>query len=65
MLIVNVEKEKNIEAALKKLKNKFSKVGAKKELLDRKEFVKKSVKLREQKKRAIFIQRLKSKNIED
>lgn len=48
MLIVNVQQHGSIERALKTLKKKFDKTGALKELRDRKEFTKPSVKRREE-----------------
>jgi len=52
----------SIDAALKKYKSKFIKIGVVKELNERKTFQKKSVKRREQIKKARYIQKLKSKN---
>jgi len=52
----------SIDAALKKYKSKFIKIGVIKELNERKTFQKKSVKRREQIKKARYIQKLKSKN---
>ena len=49
MIIIDVSKEKNIESALKKFRNKFKKYGVKNDLIENKEFVKKSVKKRKQK----------------
>jgi len=54
MIKVEVDKV-GIEKALKKLKSKFTKAGVLKELRSRKEFVKKSVKKRTEKKNAIHI----------
>jgi small subunit ribosomal protein S21 len=47
------ESHKNLEKALKVLKNKMFKIGIVKELRDRKEFTKPSVKKRLQKEKAI------------
>jgi small subunit ribosomal protein S21 len=52
----------SIDAALKKYKSKFIKIGVVKELNERKTFQKKSVKRREQIKKARYIQKLKSKD---
>ena len=60
MLLVEVKKS-NIEKALKDLKGKLIKTKQNAILFGKKEFVKKSVKEREQKKKAIYIQKLKSK----
>ncbi len=65
MLHINLSKEKNLESALKKLKYKFDKVGTKKELLARKEFVKPSVLKRGQKLKAAYIQQLRSSEEKD
>ena len=57
MIIIDVTKERSIETALKKLKNKFS--WTKKELLENKEFEKKSVSKRQEKIRAKYVQKLR------
>ncbi len=57
MIIIDVTKERNIENALKKLKYKFS--WQKKELLDNKEFEKKSVARRNEISKAKYVQKLK------
>ena len=46
MLIVNVKDHGSLDRALKVLKRKFEKTGTIRELRERKEFVKKSVKRR-------------------
>jgi small subunit ribosomal protein S21 len=56
MLLVNVEGT-TIEKALKTLKRKWDKTKAMKELRDRKEFTKKSVKRRAEIKKAAYIQK--------
>lgn len=61
MIIVPVKEGENIERALKKFKRKFEKTGIIKELRDRQEFSKPSVKRREQIKRAIYVQKLQQK----
>ncbi len=63
MIIIDLSKERNIETALKKLKNKFT--WAKKELLDKKEFEKKSVSRRQEIIRAKHIQRLRDAEKKD
>ena len=65
MLYINLSKEKNLESALKKLKYKFEKVGTKKELLSRKEFIKPCVIKREDKLKAAYKQYLKSSEDND
>ncbi|MDD3738186.1 MAG: 30S ribosomal protein S21 [Lentimicrobiaceae bacterium] len=58
MIIVPVKEGENIDRALKKLKRKFEKTGTLKELRRRQAFVKPSVKKREDRKKAIYVQRL-------
>lgn len=60
MLLVKVN-QGNIEKAIKDLKGKLIKTKQNSILFDKKEFKKKSVLVREQTKRAIHIQKLKSK----
>jgi len=60
MLIVEV-KNGNIEKALKNLKGKVIKTKQSSILFDKKEFVKPSVIKRDETKKAIYIQKLKSK----
>jgi small subunit ribosomal protein S21 len=57
MIIVNVDNKNNLEKALKVLKNKVIKTKQTEFLRNRKEFVKKSVVLRNQKKKAIYKQK--------
>lgn len=59
MIIVPVKEGENIERALKKFKRKFEKTGTIREMRKRKAFVKKSVKRREQVKKAAYIQALR------
>ena len=61
MLIIELKEGEKIDRALKRYKNKYNKTGVMKELRNRKEFVKKSVKRRQQVKKAIYIQKLKDK----
>jgi len=61
MIIVPVKEGENIERALKKFKRKFEKTGIIKELRERQEFAKPSVKRREQIKRAVYVQKLQQK----
>jgi small subunit ribosomal protein S21 len=63
MLVIPVKEGENIERALKKYKKKFEKTGVMRELRSRKEFVKPSVELRQQKIKAAHKQRLKSSEI--
>lgn len=57
MLIVEVNEKQTIEKALKKLKKKWDKTKAMKELRERKEFIPKSDKKRSAKSRAAYIQK--------
>jgi len=59
MIIIDLKREKNLESALKKLKNKFDKQGTKKELLQRKEFTKPSIEKRAEKLKAKYVQKLR------
>lgn len=65
MLIVEIGKKETIDRALKRLKSKFnsSKVG--KELRERKEYKKKSVKRREEKQKAIYVKKKRDSKEED
>jgi len=64
MIIVPIKNGENIERALKKLKRKFDKTGISKEIRERKKFTKPSVKNRQQKLKAIYIQQLKQEKID-
>lgn len=55
MLIVKVDKNGNIEKALKELKSKVIKTRQNSELNNRKEYVKNSIKNRQEKNKAIYI----------
>jgi small subunit ribosomal protein S21 len=63
MLIIPVKEGENIERALKKYKKKFEKTGVMRQLRERKEFEKPSVRNRQQKIRAAYKQRLQSAEI--
>ena len=58
MIIVPLKEGENIERALKRFKRKFEKTGAIRELRASKNFVKPSVKQREQMQKAIYVQHL-------
>lgn len=58
MIIVPIKEGENIDRVLKKLKRKFEKTGILRELRDRQKFTKPSVKKREEKLKAIYIQKL-------
>lgn len=56
MIIIDVSKEKNIESALKILKNKVQKTKLLQQLKDRKEYIKPSVEKRNVVQKAIYTQ---------
>lgn len=58
MIIVQVKEGENIEKALKKFKRKFEKTGIVRELRSRQSFSKPSVTRRDQKKKAVYKQRI-------
>ena len=60
MIIVPVKEGENIDRVLKKLKRKFEKTGALRELRERQKFTKPSVIRREQRLKAIYIQKLQN-----
>ena len=60
MLIVEVNQKQNIEKALKILKSKVIKTKQNQELFNRKEFVKKSIKKRNQLLKAKYVQKYKN-----
>jgi small subunit ribosomal protein S21 len=60
MLIIEANKERNIESALRIYKSKVQKTKLIQELRNRKEFVKVSVKKRNEKLKAIHVQRLRN-----
>ncbi|MCD4725013.1 MAG: 30S ribosomal protein S21 [Bacteroidales bacterium] len=59
MIIIPVKEGENIDKALKKFKRKFEKTGVVRELRDRQKFTKPSIKKREMKMKAIYIQQLR------
>jgi len=63
MLIIKVQDGENIDKALKRFKRKFNNVGVVKELRDRQQFTKKSTKLRQQKLKAKYIQKMKNDEV--
>jgi len=64
MIVVPIKEGENVDRALKKLKRKFEKIGVVRELRKRQKFTKKSVLAREQKKKAIYVQKLREKEEE-
>ena len=61
MLIVKLDKNTNIEKALKLLKSKVIKTRQSSQLVERKEYEKKSVRKRKMLKKAIYVQKLKNR----
>ncbi len=59
MIIVPIKEGENIDRVLKKMKRKFEKTGVLRELRDRQKFTKPSVKRREERLKAIYIQKLR------
>lgn len=59
MIIVPIKEGENIERALKKFKRKFEKTGAIKELRERQVYKKPTVKRREERIKARYIQHLR------
>ncbi|GHS86393.1 30S ribosomal protein S21 [Bacteroidia bacterium] len=60
MIVVPMKEGDNIDRSLKKLKRKFDKTGVIKELRRRKQFTKPSVIMREQRLKAIYVQKLRT-----
>ena len=60
MIIIDVTKEKSIETALRTYKNKVQKTKQIQKLRERQEFVKPSVKKRDEKLKAIYIETKKN-----
>lgn len=59
MLIIKLKDGENIERALKRFKRKFNETKMVPQLRDREQFTKPSVIKREEKKKAIYIQKLR------
>lgn len=59
MIIVPVKEGESIDRALKKYKKKFEKTGVVKELRNRQKFTKPSIVNREQRLKAIYVQKLR------
>jgi small subunit ribosomal protein S21 len=59
MLIIPVKDGENIDRALKRFKRKFDKTGTMRQLRDRQQFTKPSVKRRKQVQKAQYIQHLR------
>lgn len=63
MIIIPVKEGENIDKALKKLKRKFEKTGVVRELRERQKFTKPSIKKREEKLKAIYVQQMQDKEL--
>ncbi len=59
MIIIPVKEGENIDRALKRYKRKFEKMGTMRTLRSGQRFIKPSVKRREQKLKAIYVQQLR------
>ena len=57
MIIIEVKDKNSLERSLKQYKRKFDSIGIMKELRNRKNFKKKSIKRREEIKKAIYVQK--------
>jgi small subunit ribosomal protein S21 len=62
MIFIDLKKEKSLDSALKKLKNKFSERKTKDELNERREFTKPSVRRRNQIRDAEYRQSIQTSN---
>ncbi len=60
MLIIPVKEGESIDRSLKKFKKKFEKTGVVKELRSRQQYTKKSVRRRDEIKKAVYINTLRS-----
>lgn len=58
MIVIPVKEGENIERSLKKFKRKFERTGVVKELRSRQAFVKPSITKRQQKLKAVYVQKL-------
>ena len=65
MIIVPVKDGETIDRALKKLKRKFEKTGVVKEVRNRQKCTKPSVSKREQRLKAIYVQKLQSQEADN
>ncbi len=60
MIIVPVKEGENIDRVLKKLKRKFEKTGVLKEVRERQKYTKPSVKRRDEKLKAVYVQKMRN-----
>lgn len=63
MLIIPLKEGENIERALKRYKKKFEKTGVLRELRDRQQFTKPSVKDRQMRLKAAYKQRMQQQEL--
>ncbi|GAB4311284.1 MAG: 30S ribosomal protein S21 [Bacteroidales bacterium] len=63
MIIVPVKEGESIDRALKKYKRKFEKTGVIRELRERQKYTKPSVIRRQQKLKAIYVQKLRQQEM--
>lgn len=61
MIIVPIKEGESIDRALKKYKRKFEKTGVIKELRERQKYTKPSIKNRQEKLKAIYVQQIRQK----
>lgn len=61
MIIVPIKEGESIDRALKKYKRKFEKTGVVKELRERQKYTKPSIKNRQEKLKAIYVQQIRQK----
>ncbi len=59
MIIIPVKEGENIDRVLKKLKRKFEKTGVLKEVRERQKYTKPSVKKRDEKLKAVYVQKMR------
>lgn len=64
MLIIEIKKGESIETSLKKFKTKFKKTKVAEQLRDRQAFEKTSVRKRNVKKKAMYVQKIKDQQID-
>jgi small subunit ribosomal protein S21 len=62
MIIIEIKNGENLDRALKTLKSKVIKTRQNKKLIEKKEYVKKSIRRRNQIQRAIYTQKKKQSN---
>ena len=63
MIVIPVKEGENIDRALKRFKRKFEKTGIIKELRERQHYKKPSVKRRETKIKAVYVQHLQQEEM--